>query len=267
MQVVDAVRAEPRAPAKRIAVVPFARALNLLGAFHSQDFWLGNRELADRTGLPPSTVSRIAASLVTLGYLHHEPVLRKYRLAASVLALGYAAVGSSEVQQVARAHMKAFASEHQVDVCLSSRDRLDMVVLESCRGAVEPIGINLRYGVRAGVASSPTGWALLASLPEPERYYLLQQSERYPVRDWPRQRRRASEAIRQVQERGFCAATAPGDDSVSIVAAPLFVAAQGPLVLACLAGTARMSRARSERELGPRLIAMTRRIHEQMFAQ
>ncbi len=257
----------PRRAAKRIAVVPFARALSLLGAFHSQDRWLGNRELADRTGLPPSTVTRIVQSLMTLGYLHHEPLLRKYRLASSVLALGYAAVGSSEIQQVARAHMKAFACDNKVDVCLSSRDRLDMVVLETCRGGDEPLGLNLRYGVRFGVASSPSGWALLASLPEPERYYLLHHSERSPLRDGARQRRRASEAIRQVQELGFCVSTLPADASVSIVAAPLLVVAQGPLVLACLGGSERMSRARMERELGPRLIAMTQCISQQMMAR
>lgn len=69
-------------------VAPFARALALLGAFTPQDGWLGNRELAQRTGLPASTVARQAQSLVALRYLRHEPVERKYRLAAAVLALG-----------------------------------------------------------------------------------------------------------------------------------------------------------------------------------
>src|SRR6516225_2333811 len=76
-------------------VTPFARAMELLWAFTPQDRWLGNRELAQRTGLPPSTVSRIAQTLVLLGYLHHAHVERKYRLAPSVLALGYGVIANS----------------------------------------------------------------------------------------------------------------------------------------------------------------------------
>lgn len=253
--------------AKKAAVMPFARALGLLGAFTAQDQWLGNGDLASRTGLPASTVSRIAHSLVSLGYLHHQPRVRKFRLAASVLALGFAAVADSDVQQVAKPHMQSFAREHQVDVCLCSRDRLDMVVLDTCRSSAGSTGINLRYGVRVRVAASPAGWALLASLPEHERYYLLEQAERQQPPDWQRQRRRSAEAICQVRELGFCSSAALGDPMVSVVAAPLLVVAQGPLVLACLGSSTRISRARVERELGPRLVAMTNIIHQQVLVQ
>lgn len=260
-------RRRAQASAKDIAVVPFARALGLLGAFTAQDQWLGNGDLVERTGLPVSTISRIAQSLVLLGYLHHHPQARKYRLAASVLSLGYAAVADSDVQKVARPHMQTFAREHQMDVCLCSRDRLDMVVLETCRPSAASTRLNLRYGVRVRVAASPSGWALLASLPEHERYYLLEQAERLQPRDWQRQRRRSAEAILQVRELGFCASAALGDPNVSVVAAPLVVVAQGPLVLACLGSSLRMSRARVERELGPRLVAMTQVINQQVLAQ
>src|SRR5262245_16374405 len=67
--------------------VPFARALAVIGAFGPHDRWLGNGELAARTGLPQSTVTRIAQSLVALRYLHYSHGERKYRLAAPVLAL------------------------------------------------------------------------------------------------------------------------------------------------------------------------------------
>ena len=246
---------------KQVTVAPFARAIALLSAFRAQDQWLGNLELSQRTLLPASTVSRIVQSLVLLGYLHYRPTVRKYRLAASVLSLGYGAVTSPGVQQVARSYMDAFARDHKVDVCLCARDRLDMVVVETSRGADAAFGIDLRFGVRMGVASSASGWALLASLPQPERSYLLDSVERRAPRDWRRLRNRSFEAIQQVNELGFCAAAA---EAVSSVAAPLFVDAQGPLVLACHGISSRMSRTRMERELGPRLLAMTRTIHSQL---
>jgi hypothetical protein len=42
----------------RPTVMPFARALTLLGAYTPADPWLGNRTLAARTGLPAVTVAR-----------------------------------------------------------------------------------------------------------------------------------------------------------------------------------------------------------------
>jgi len=248
--------------ARRPMVTPFARALTLLAMFTPQDRWLGARELAARASLPPSTVTRIAQSLVQLGYLRHAPVEHKYRLAPAVLALGYGAIANSDVQRAARVHMQAFAEQHKVHVNLSSRDRLDLIVLESCSSAQAPLLLNLHVGVRVGIASSPLGWALLAALPELERHYLLEHVERRTPRDWPRLRRRSSEAIVQVQQLGFCTSLGEWDHDLGIVAAPLLIPGHSPLVMACVGSSSQMTRARVERDLGPRLLAMASAIQQ-----
>jgi DNA-binding IclR family transcriptional regulator len=244
-------------------VQPVARALSLLAAFTPNDLWLGNGELAGRSGLPPSTVSRMAQTLVALGYLHHAPEQRKYRLAAPVLALGYGAIANSEVQRLARTQMQAFAEEHKVHLNLSTRDRLDLIVLESCSSRQATIALDLYVGVRIGLASSPMGWALLAALPELERYYLMGNVERRMAREWPRLRRRSSEAIAQVFRLGFCTSLGEWDPDLGIVAVPLMIAGHAPLVLACVGSTAQMTRARVERELGPRLLGVALGLQEQ----
>jgi DNA-binding IclR family transcriptional regulator len=243
-------------------VAPFARALALLGAFTPRERWMGNRDLARRTGLPASTVTRLAQSLVALGYLHHAPAERKYRLAAAVLALGYAAIANSEVQRVARAQMLAFAALHKVHVSLSSRDRLDLIVLESCSSPDGPMALNLHIGSRAGLASSPMGWALLAALPDLERQVLLDSAERRAPREWPRLRRRLSEALAQVRDRGYCSSVGDWDRDLGVVAAPVLIEGHVPQVLACVGASVQLSRARIERELGPRLLAMSRTLQQ-----
>lgn len=245
-------------------VTPFARALALLDAFTPRDRWLGNTDLAQRTGLPASTVTRLAQSLVALGYLLHAPAERKFRLSAAVLALGYAAIANSEVQRVARAQMQAFAAQHKVHVSLSSRDRLDLIVLASCASPDAPVALNLHVGARAGLASSPMGWALLAALPEAERDYLLDSVERRMVhesrdaKEWPRQRRRLNAALVQVAEHGWCSSVGEWDRDLGVVAAPLLIDGHVPRVLACVGAGVQLGRARIERELGPRLLAMSR---------
>ncbi|MBO9648160.1 MAG: IclR family transcriptional regulator [Variovorax sp.] len=248
----------------RTMVTPFARAMELLWAFTPQDRWLGNRELAQRTGLPPSTVSRIAQTLVVLGYLHYDAAERKYRLAPPVLALGYGAIANSGVQRAARRQMQALADEHRLHVNLSSRDRLDLIVLESCSGAGAPLALTLHAGVRVGIASSPMGWALLAALPELERYYLLENVERRMPREWPRLRRRSSEAIAQVHQLGFCTSLGEWDAELGIIAAPLLVEHHAPLVVACVGSSAQMTRARVERELGPKLLAAVSAVQQKV---
>ncbi|TSH91265.1 IclR family transcriptional regulator [Verticiella sediminum] len=243
------------AVASRPVVAPFARALAVLAAFVPGETWLGNRDLSVRTGLPASTVTRIAQTLVVLGYLFRDDEGRKYRLAPSALALGYGATANSDVQRLACACMQAFAERHRLHVNLSSRDRLDMIVLESCRSVQSALALNLYVGVRLGIASSPMGWAFLAALPELERYYLLENVERRTPRDWPRLRRRTSEALAQMSRVGFCSSLGEWESEIGIVAAPLLVEGHAPLVLACVGTSQQMTRARVEREIGPQLLA------------
>lgn len=247
-------------PPGRAVVTPLVRALAVCAAFTPQDRWLGNSQLAQRTQLPPSTVSRIAQTLVRLGYLQHDGEGRKYRLTAAVLGLGYAAITQSVVQRHARPHMLAFAEQHRVHVSLAARDRLDLMVLESRRGQDMPAAMGLPVGMRIGMALSPMGWSLLAALPELERHYLLENVEQRVPRDWSRLRRRVGEGMAQVHDKGYCTAIGEWDPDIGIVAAPLVVEGQSPFVLACVGASARLSRARIERELGPRLLAMARAI-------
>lgn len=248
---------------RRPMVAPFARALALLAAFDSTCRWLGNRDLAMRTGIPPSTVTRFTQSLVVLGYLHHDPVARKFRLTPAVLALGYGAAGPSSVQYSVPVHMREFADEHKVHLSLSSRNRLDLIVTESCSGPVLPPHLQLHVGARLAIASCPMGWALLAALPESERDYLLSNVQQRTPREWPRLRRRSIQGIAQVYQNGFCTSLGEWDQDVGVVATPLVRQGHAPLVLACIGSNSRMSRARVDRELGPRLIAMAGAIRQE----
>lgn len=248
-----------RVRTRRALVSPFARALSVLEAWTPQDTWLGNLELAQRTGLPTSTVTRMVQSLVQLGYLRHAPAERKYWLAPAVMALGYGAIANSDVQRAARGPMKAYAQQFGVHLHLSERDRLDVVVLETCTSSLLAAPPALGVGTRVGIASSPMGWALLAALPELERYYLLENVQRRMPREWAGLSRRSSEGVSQVHQVGWCA-LAQSEPDVVVVATSLLVPDHPPLVLSCLGPAARTTRARIERELAPRLLCIAAEI-------
>lgn len=243
-------------------VAPFARALSLLGAFTPQERWLGLQDLSARSGLPKSSAARLARALVDCGYLHRNDESRRFRLTASVMALGYGAAANSSARKAARLPMASFARQNDLQVILCGRERLDLIVLDSCESPHRPPTMRLYVGARVGIAGSPMGWALLGVLPALERQYLMDSLEHRAPRDWIEHRRRASDAMTQVRERGWCSSPAGGGEALSVVAAPLRAEDQTPLVLACVGTSAQMNRARVEREIGPRLAGLAASIED-----
>lgn len=73
------------------------RRLELLRAFGPGATRPGNGELAERTGLPKATVSRLTRTLVEAGYLEHDAARRAYRLGLPVLSLAQALRSGSTV--------------------------------------------------------------------------------------------------------------------------------------------------------------------------
>jgi DNA-binding IclR family transcriptional regulator len=236
-------------------VAPFARALALLDAFTPQDHWLSCGELSARCGVPASTTWRIAQSLVIAGYLLHDAGARKYRLAASVLALGYGAVSHGGLPRSTRAQMQDYADLQSVHISLATRERLEIVAIESCTPARSSPDLPVP-AARAGLSSSPMGWALLSALPESERGYLMHNAARRAPQDGVRLRRRLVQAAAQVRERGYCSSVSDWDRDLGIVSTPVLMQGRAPCVISCIGAASRITTARVQRELGPRLLAL-----------
>ena len=65
-----------------------SRAFDILRCFEGRSMRLGNREIADRCGLPRSTVSRLTLTLTQIGQLAYLPQEQKYALGPHAIALG-----------------------------------------------------------------------------------------------------------------------------------------------------------------------------------
>ena len=78
----------------RLFVTALARGLAVLAAFRGGEPQLSNQDLASRTGLPKSTVSRLTYTLTQLGYLDQDPASGRYQLGLAVLELSAATLAS-----------------------------------------------------------------------------------------------------------------------------------------------------------------------------
>jgi IclR family acetate operon transcriptional repressor len=67
---------------------------------------LGTNEIARRTGLPPSTVSRQLGTLAASGLVEHDPVSGRYRLGIRIVRLANAVLARLDVRIVARPHLE-----------------------------------------------------------------------------------------------------------------------------------------------------------------
>ncbi|CAG2153775.1 IclR family transcriptional regulator [Cupriavidus numazuensis] len=246
-------------------IVPLARGLAVLAAFGGEQRWLRNRDIVRETGIPTATVARLLHSLVETGYLRFDNDQRLYRLTAASLALGYAASADVAAQVAACAEMQKLADAHDTCVVLGTRDRLDVVVLESWAARSTPYDLRRTVSMRRCIGASAMGRALLATLPEAERAYLQGNLERKTLRNWPALRRGIAEGVSQVSALGFCTARNEWKADLVSVAVPVRVTHHAPLALACIGSEAQMGRARIERELGPRLVNVAQALQERML--
>jgi DNA-binding IclR family transcriptional regulator len=241
-------------------VTALARGLDVLRAFTPTDGLLGNGEIAERTGLPKSTVSRLTYTLTKLGYLAYTDRLEKYQLAPSALAIGFATLANMRIRQVARPYMQELADYADASVSLGSRDRLNLIYVEHCR-AKSAIMLRLDIGSRIPVATTAMGRALIAVLPEHEREWLLSRIKRQERDRWPKIRAGIARAQKDLATRGFTISVGEWQRDVSGVGVPL-VPRDGSsiFVFNCGAPAYLLARDKLESDLGPRLVNMVRNI-------
>jgi IclR family pca regulon transcriptional regulator len=148
------------------------RGLAVLSAFRSGRPLLGVSELGREVGLSRSTTHRYVSTLAALGYLQQDPATRKYRLGPRVLDLGFSAINSMELREIAAPHLRELADATGYTVNMAILDDLDIVYVDRCRSAQagqREIDLNLHVGARLPAYCTSLGKVLLAHLPAEER--------------------------------------------------------------------------------------------------
>src|SRR5436305_2769850 len=83
------------------------RAMKVLDAFLEMPGEAGTNEIARRTGINASTVSRLLSTLVGGGYVEHVPSSGRYRLGPHLLRLANHMMASLDLRSLARPHLLA----------------------------------------------------------------------------------------------------------------------------------------------------------------
>ncbi len=240
------------------------RGLEVLRCFQPGDDGLGNLELSQRSGLGPSTVSRITYTLTRLGYLRYDAATGRYRLGVAVLGLGYACLAGFRIRETAQAHMQEMAEAvgGGVLVALSARDNLRMVYLACARSSEGVMSLQLDVGSRLSLGRSAAGRAYLAATSTEERERLIVELEaRADPAIWPATLTGIRDSVRSVHERGFCMSLGNWRAQVNTAGVPLRLAHDDTLyTLTCGGAAYTLPRLKLEKEVGPRLLDLAARI-------
>ena len=208
------------AKADRHFVTALARGLDVLSAFRPRDRMLGNQELARRSGLPKSTISRLTYTLTKLGYLEHAQDVTGaagYRLGSAVLALGSTMLARIDMRAIARPLMQEVADQSQAMVSLGMRDRLSMIYVENCRSE-SAVTLSLDVGSRIPVATTAMGRAYLAMCTESERNDLLAKVRARQPEQWPQIETGVARALEEYERLGCCTSFGDWQKDVNAIA-------------------------------------------------
>lgn len=245
-------------------VTALARGLEVLRCFRPGDRHLGNRDIAERTGLPKPTVSRLTYTLTCMGYLFHDDRLGKYQLGTGVISLGYSLLTNMDVLKVARPLMQELADYSHTVVSVGTRDRLGMIYLDGRHSTTATISLRREPGTRVPIATTAMGRALLCGLPEAERVQLMDYIRRKDESNWPRHKAGIEQALRDYRERGFCLSIGDWRKDVNAVGVPM-LSQPGTRLLTfnCAAPSFTLRPHMLEDDIGPRLVNLVRTIESE----
>ncbi len=237
-----------------------ARGMQVLRAFSAADPLLGNREIADRTGLPKPTISRLTYTLTLLGYLSRDAVLQKYRLGTGVLSLGHPLLASMGVRQAARTFMEQLARDTGCTVNLGMRDRENVVYVESVRADKGNQHLPDIGSTRPLLATS-IGRALILACAPPERTAILNRLRLQDAALFDTHRAAWLADQKLYAEHGFCHARGDWQKDVHAVAAPVRLPSRElPVAMNCTLAAYRMPKDKMVRDIVPRLLDAVRQL-------
>jgi len=116
-------------PATR-QVAAVQRAVAILGELADARAELGTNEIARRTGINVSTISRILATLVSGGLVEHVAATGRYRLGIGVLRLANAVNERLDIRVLARPHLTELASSIKETATLSVPGEHEAITLD-----------------------------------------------------------------------------------------------------------------------------------------
>ncbi len=198
---------------RRVAAVH--RAIAILDALAVARTELGTNEIARRTGINASTISRILATLADGGLVEHVTTTGRYRLGVGVMRLANAVHERLDVRSLARPHLEELARRIQETATLSVPGEHEAITLDFVQSPLSVRSV-AEAGRPSAAHATAVGKVFLAhggTLPSGP---LRQFTERTIV-----DRSVLEAEVERIRERGWAQALGEREEDLNAVASPV----------------------------------------------
>ena len=193
------------------------RAIAVLDALSGGSPELGTNEIARRTGINASTVSRLLATLANARLVEHVPASGRYRLGPRLLQLGSLVLGRLDLRDLARPHLQELVRTTGMTATLSAPGEHDAVTVDFVQSdaTVQSVARVGRPSIGHATAAGKVLLAFSNAEPPPGE---LKAYTRRTITD-----RGLLEAnLGRVARQGYAEAAGEREEDLNAVAAPVF---------------------------------------------
>ncbi|MGH1349293.1 MAG: IclR family transcriptional regulator [Methyloligellaceae bacterium] len=241
-------------------VTALFRGLELLRCFTPEDQGLGNLDLSKRTGLGPSTVSRLTYTLTRLGYLSYDENTGRYKLGVAVLELGFSCLAGFGIRRVAQPYMQEVADKigGGLLIALSVRDKLQMTYV-ACARSEGVMSLQLDVGSRLPIELSAAGRAYMGKASEAELEQIMTDlHDVIPKNEFPKLASEIYESIDFVREHGYSMNLGNWRPEVNTIGVAFTLSQDRNRIYSLTCGGARylLSKERIEKEAAPLMFGL-----------
>jgi DNA-binding IclR family transcriptional regulator len=201
-------------PATR-QVAAVQRAVAILGELADARTELGTNEIARRTGINVSTISRILATLVSGGLVEHVAATGRYRLGLGLVRLANAVHERLDIRSLARPHLTELASRTKETATVSVPGEHEAITLDFVQSPLSVRSV-AEVGRASAAHATAVGKVYLAYGGTPPAGGLIFYTERTIVDPAVLQLELA-----RVTERGWAQAVGEREEDLNAVAVPV----------------------------------------------
>jgi len=191
------------------------RAVDVLDALAEARTELGTNEIARRTGINVSSISRLLSTLVSAGLVQHVPSSGRYRLGVRILQLAGAARDSLDIRAVSRPYLEELTELTGETSTLSLPGEHDLLTVDFVQSprSVRSVAEIGRNSVAHATAAGKVFLAWGGRLPDGDLVVYTEQT----IVD----RSALAAEIAKVAERGWAQAVGEREEDLNAVAAPV----------------------------------------------
>ena len=199
------------------------KAFLILESFTQETPKLKFKELLQKTKLPKATLFRYINTLKMLNYIVLEPEHNYYFPSPKVMSLGFTALSSMDLREIAAPFLKELSSLTMQNVNLGVLDRSEVVIIERIKKR-HFFDLNINIGSRLNVFTTAIGRAILAFLSQEEFNAVLNEilKDDKADKDIDIKDMRLIKLIEEVRQKGYALNNEEFIKGLRAIAAPIF---------------------------------------------